>query len=304
MKKQQLNLLRKLNLTAGVLHVLLFMTFLALMASFWGDGREFKGINTASFVTQPVFERVNINDELLQVTGSIPEEPQYSIVKFEAQGIVESSQYVLPVLILGFVGITAFFHFMVASRWKKSYEDNLNQGVNPYRWTEYSITATIMLVIVVLSLGLKEFNAILAIVPLCALIMLAGGVIEEDAHGPAKRTTRALVATVVTWLAFALLWTVPTVAFVKAINSLEDARSSNYSDDLDDFSVFIYLGYVVITVFYASFGVWQTWNVLRPEKSSAYRREIGYVALSFTSKAFLVGLLMWGLYGRSQNSQN
>lgn len=91
---------------------------------------------------------------------------------------------------LGFAGaIAAFFllsalaHFSVAGpRWK-SYRAQLLRGRNPYRWLEYSLSASIMIVLIAMLVGVDDIAALLALVGVNAS-MIGFGWMQERYESP------------------------------------------------------------------------------------------------------------------------
>ena len=298
LQEKQKKTLFLLNLFAGIVHSILFLVFFIVSISYWGEGREFKGIDTSTYVTQPVYSLRDSSPDEKNTPNS--DGTPVNLEFFRADQVSETSDKVIPLLCCLFVLITALFHFNVAFWQKTKYYECLGSGTNPFRWIEYSITASIMFYIVLASLGMRDFNAILVAIPLCSIIMILGLFIEEYAHKSSKKDRyRALGLTAVAWLGFVALWSVLVTSFTRAIDGIEKARnpSGELSSDMEEFKTFLWLGFVIILAFYVSFGVWQTGNMFKT--AGAYSREIGYISLSFCSKVLLVGLLFWGLYGRS-----
>ncbi len=91
---------------------------------------------------------------------------------------------------LGFAGaIAAFFavsalaHFTVAGpRWA-SYQQNLRAGRNPYRWLEYSVSASIMIVLIAMLVGIDDVAALVALAGVNAS-MIGFGWMQERYESP------------------------------------------------------------------------------------------------------------------------
>ena len=282
------------NIIAGVLHLVLLVVFFSVSVDYWVQGKDFKGIDTSTYVTQPVFSRREPNPDE-------QEDRSLKLDSFRADQVSATNEKVIPLMCCLFVLITAVFHITVATWKKKQYHDCLKSGTNPFRWIEYSITASIMFYIVLASLGMRDFNAILVAIPLCSIIMIIGLFIEEYAHGSTRKDMkRAWFLTAVAWLGFFALWSVLISSFTRSIDAVEKARNpfGELSQEMQEFRIFLWIGFMIILVFYASFGAWQTGNMLK-KTSGAFFREKGYIILSFCSKVSLVILLFWGLYGRS-----
>jgi hypothetical protein len=66
--------------------------------------------------------------------------------------------------IAAFFGLSALAHFTVAGpRWS-SYQAQLLEGRNPYRWLEYSLSASIMIVLIAMLVGIDDIAALVALV--------------------------------------------------------------------------------------------------------------------------------------------
>ncbi|WP_232462865.1 heliorhodopsin HeR [Thermococcus sp. P6] len=67
----------------------------------------------------------------------------------------------LAYLIALFPFLTFFAHFMVSTLLFERYKKNLSKGINPYRWAEYSVTASIMIVIIAMLVGISDIGALI-----------------------------------------------------------------------------------------------------------------------------------------------
>ncbi len=85
-----------------------------------------------------------------------------------------------PVAIAVFLFLAAADHLLVASplarRW---YEANLLRGVNVARWAEYSISASLMIVLIALLTGINNLYALLALFGVNASMILFGLIMEQ-----------------------------------------------------------------------------------------------------------------------------
>jgi len=205
------------------------------------------------------------------------------------------------------------FHFAVAlcPSIKKTYDINISNGKNHYRWIEYAITSSIMLTIISLSIGLKEFNSLLLIFVLNSTIMFMGYLVEEliDTNRGA-----AVKITAVGWVACIVIWSILFKTMVESTQQLRTIAHSQNKDTLtipiqkkievlDDLTIFIYLVTITIFVFFISFAIVQAVQVSRNITKNTHSYEKAYIILSLISKTSLVGLMFWGLYGRSQQEE-
>ncbi len=78
-----------------------------------------------------------------------------------------------------FLGLAAVDHLSVGTFWRKRYEADVVRGVNPVRWTEYSISASLMIVLIAMLAGVTNVVALLAIFGVNAAMILFGLVMER-----------------------------------------------------------------------------------------------------------------------------
>ncbi len=85
--------------------------------------------------------------------------------------------------IVAFFGLSAVAHLTVAGpRWA-SYQAQLLEGRNPYRWLEYSLSASIMIVLIAMLVGINDIAALVALVGVNAS-MIGFGWMQERYERP------------------------------------------------------------------------------------------------------------------------
>ncbi|MFA5787004.1 MAG: heliorhodopsin HeR [Actinomycetota bacterium] len=96
-------------------------------------------------------------------------------------------------VVAAFLFLSAAAHFVVAApgihRW---YERNLEKGINYARWLEYSLSASVMIVVIATLVGIYDIAALIALFVLNAAVM-AFGLMMELHNQTTERTN---------WLAF------------------------------------------------------------------------------------------------------
>lgn len=148
MEKTSLNeRILRLNIVAGALHLLQGIAVLML-------SRDFSIPVTGSYL-----EFNNATESLEPATATL----------FNLQ---------LPYLIAGFFFLSAFFHFLVGKIKIDKYSQELKKGINRYRWIEYSLSASIMIVAIGLLVGIYDFGSLLLMFGLVAVMNLLGWVME------------------------------------------------------------------------------------------------------------------------------
>jgi len=94
----------------------------------------------------------------------------------------------LPVrwCVAAFLLMAALDHLLVASPgvvgW---YERNLGRGVNPARWYEYSLSASLMIVLIAMLTGIRDLSALIALFAANAAMILFGLAMER-ANAPGR----------------------------------------------------------------------------------------------------------------------
>lgn len=82
-----------------------------------------------------------------------------------------------------FLGLSAIFHFIVASpAFYPRYEGSLRQNRNIFRWVEYSLSSSIMVVVIAQLNGITDITALVAIFAINASMILFGWLQEKFAN--------------------------------------------------------------------------------------------------------------------------
>ena len=178
--------------------------------------------------------------------------------------------------------ITSLFHFGAVLVWPKMYIEELEACRNPMRWLEYSITASLMSVVINFLTGIRSILTIVTLAVVVASTILCGWSAEQvnapagaDAWAEASRAKR-LRNSAFGFLLFTAEWGVTLVYFL----DLYDCRS----------------GPVVAIIatelpLWLSFGVVQVYQLISPPQNYVLG-EYAYIALSFTAKAVLALLTL------------
>ena len=90
-----------------------------------------------------------------------------------------------------FLLLSAFFHLVIATVGFAAYGSELRHGRNRFRWVEYALSSTLMIVLIALVTGITDLAALIAIAFVNAAMILFGWIMEMVAGiGP-----RAAIAT-------------------------------------------------------------------------------------------------------------
>lgn len=82
-------------------------------------------------------------------------------------------------LVAAFLLLSSIAHFLLASpRINGWYERNIRKGANPARWVEYSLSSSLMIVVIAMLTGLYDIAALLLVFALNATMILFGWMME------------------------------------------------------------------------------------------------------------------------------
>jgi len=130
------------------------------------------------------------NDFSLPLTYT---EPVYDPVSNSITPIIMNITTVqIGPLIASFLFMSAIAHFLLATVLNDWYVKNLKRKMNPARWYEYSISASMMIVIIAMLVSIYDIGTLLALFALTAIMNLLGLVMEV--HNKTTKKTN--------WLSF------------------------------------------------------------------------------------------------------
>lgn len=113
---------------------------------------------------------------------SLPMNYSYPVFDTVTQTIGPVSETFIDIrigpLVALFMFISAAAHFLIATVLYKKYVKNLYNHINPYRWYEYSISASLMIVIIAMLTTIYDVGTLIAIFTLTAVMNLMGLMME------------------------------------------------------------------------------------------------------------------------------
>ena len=236
--------LRKLNIGAGILHLVSAVVMAVIASDF--------SLPITSF---------NLNGP----PGTPVENGTLSTL-FEVQ---------LAPLTAGFLFLSAFFHFLISTVGFTKYGDELRHGRNRFRWVEYSLSSTLMMITIALITTITDVAAIIGI-GFANVAMILFGWIMEMVNQRDQRTYWApfwfgCIAGIGPWIAI--------VAYIFT----GDERPPG----------FVYGIIISIFLFFNSFAINQWLQYRGAGRWADYLYgERTYIVLSFVAKS----VLAWQLY--------
>jgi hypothetical protein len=177
-----------------------------------------------------------------------------------------------------FLLLAAFDHFATATFARRTYERDLARGINRFRWVEYSLSATLMVLLIAFYSGITDITAVLAIVG-ANVAMILFGWLQERMNPPGRTSTTMMpfwfgtIAGVAPWVA---IW----------VNVIGAPQVPG----------FVYGIVIAELVFFFSFGLnqWLQYRGIGRWRDYAYGEKT-YLVLSLAAKS----LLAWQIYGGS-----
>lgn len=239
--------LRRYNLVAGALHAVQAALVLILANGFTLPV-------TATYLAGP--------------PGTVPGDP---VTLFDTP---------VGLAVAGFFALSAVAHFVVASPWYYGrYVTGLRLGHNYLRWVEYSVSSSIMIVLIAQLTGISDVTALLAIFGVNASMILFGW-LQERYHQPGDGGWLPFIfgciAGVVPWLA--------VLVYVVAPGSTSGAEPPGFVYAII-ISLFLFFNVFALNQWlqYRQVGRWRDYLV----------GERAYITLSLVAKSALA----WQVFG-------
>jgi hypothetical protein len=173
-----------------------------------------------------------------------------------------------------FLGLSAFFHLLVSSpQFFARYAAGIEKQHNYFRWVEYSISSSVMIVLIALITGVSDVAAIVGIFGANAAMILFGWLQEKyetPGSGGWLPFIFGCIAGIVPWLGL--------LFYVLSIGGPADTSAP----------AFVYGIVVSIFIFFNSFALVQWLQYKKAGKWSDYiRGEKTYITLSLVAKSAL-----------------
>jgi len=91
------------------------------------------------------------------------------------------------ILVASFLFLSATFHFIVSSKmFKQKYFDGLRNSINKFRWYEYALSSSIMIVLISVLFGVYDIGSLILIFGLNASMNLFGLLMEKTNQNKEK----------------------------------------------------------------------------------------------------------------------
>jgi hypothetical protein len=210
----------------------------------------------------------------ITVTSSVPEGPPGT------KAPTPEALFDVPIgwAVAAFLALAALDHLLTATACRGAYERDLRHGINRFRWLEYALSATLMVLLIGFYAGITNVNAVIAVVGANVGMILFGWV--EEAMNPPGRAATTMVPFWFGTLVGVTPW------FSIAYNVVA----------ADTVPGFVYGIVLVQAVLFFSFGLNQWLQYREAGRWSDYAYgEKGYLVLSLVAKS----LLAWQIFAGS-----
>jgi hypothetical protein len=183
-------------------------------------------------------------------------------------------------LVAAFLLLAALDHALVAlPPFRARYERCLASGVNPFRWLEYSLSASLMVVLIAMLSGIADYVALLGLFAANAAMVFLGWLMEL-LNPPDRVRTR--------WLPFVLACVVGAAPWVAIAVQIGVSAGRGHAPPS-----FVYAIFVSLFLLFNSFAVNQALQYRRVGRWGDYRHgERWYLWLSLIAKS----LLAWQVF--------
>lgn len=176
--------------------------------------------------------------------------------------------------VIGFLLLSAFFHFLISSPWFfERYKGGLKQNRNYFRWVEYSLSSSVMIWLIAQLTGVSGFAALVAIFAVNASMIFFGALqekYEEPGNGQGLPFIMGSITGIVPWL-------------ILIVYTIQPG-----SENAAEIPGFVYGIIVALFLFFNTFAFNQAFQYkqIGPWKNYLYG-EATYITLSLVAKSVL-----------------
>lgn len=254
--EEKLMKLRKFNLIMGFLHLVQGIIMLFLATSVIQTIAEFKPTITQFFITY---------------------NPQTQALETASKELFE-----LPfgILVALFLLISATAHGIIVWR-SETYFADLRQGINKFRWFEYALSSSIMIVLISTLFGIYDIASLILIFVVNASMNLFGLVMEQLNAGAQKDKVRwgpfvwGSIAGLAPWAAILL-----------------------YMFGTGNFDLVPWFVWAIVGTYFVAFNTFPVNMILQYKGIGKWKDylygERGYIILSLAAKSILAWLVLFG----------
>lgn len=248
-------------------------------------------------------------DQCTTTGGSAPTPDQCQVeISFQQPKAAFSANVIYGAIFFFLITAAAHAWYGTDGFGSGSYTTALSQGWNPYRWFEYGLSASIMIVIIGLVDGTRDATTLGALFGATTAMMLTGFTTESllRGRGAISNASRDAItgSTVVGWLLFVTVWATLLYSFGTLVSDVNSLYKNEVDASGNPVRVPTWIWYIVIAqlLYYAAFGIVQALHVrdrLSGRNNFDYVTvEKRYIQLSYWSKLSLASGIAYGLIWR------
>jgi hypothetical protein len=157
---------------------------------------------TVLHLAQAVAMLLLTNDFAIKVLNSSPDGPPGT------QGLVTTTLFEVRIgwVIAAFLALAGLDHLITSTFARRTYEADLKNGINRFRWAEYSVSASLMVAVISMYWGILTLSALIAVVG-ANIAMILFGWLQEKMNPPGRTSTTMMpfwfgtLAGIAPWLA-------------------------------------------------------------------------------------------------------
>ncbi len=214
-----------------------------------------------------------------------PEIVQFYQTYNSSTGSLENASkelFTLPfgILVSTFLLISAVAHFVIVKN-EKEYEEGLKKGINKYRWFEYALSSSIMIVLIATLFGIRDIATLLIIFLANAGMNLFGLDMEIINSGVDKKK--------VNWGPFiwgSIVGIAPWIAIIL------------YMTGMNNLELVPWFVWAIVITYFIAFNTFPINMVLQYKKIGKWKDylygERVYIILSLVAKSILAWLVLFG----------
>jgi hypothetical protein len=184
-------------------------------------------------------------------------------------------------LVSSFLFLSALAHFLIAVPFNKFYNKSLDKHVNYFRWFEYALSSSVMIVIIALFFGVFDLSSLILIFGANATMNLLG--LAMEIHNQTTKKTN--------WITFNIGWIVGLLPWVVIIIYLLGNGLS-----FSEVPWFVWAIFFSYGVLFFTFPINMFLQYKKVGKFQDYRYgERGYIILSLVAKTLLAWFVFAGV---------
>lgn len=211
----------------------------------FSKGTDFKYLRNFNLVMAALHAVQGLIVLFLSTDFSLPVTVGFLTFNISTQALEPATREIFSLqigpLVALFFFLSAAAHLIIATLWRDGYKKGLEKGINIARWVEYSLSASVMIVVIAMLVGIYQLSSLIMIFVLVAIMNLMGLVMEV--HNQTTKETN--------WLSFWIGCLSGIVPWI--VVALYFWAASAYGEG--EIPTFVYWIYVSIFIFFNCFAI-------------------------------------------------